>query len=385
MQISSLRLNSFRNYEQLKLNFADNVNIFYGDNAQGKTNILEAIFLCAAGRSHRTSRDNDLIKFNNNGYFISLDIKRNNSESNVEIVYSNNEKKKIKINDKPITKIGDLMGNLNAVLFSPEDLMIIKEGPSERRRFIDITLCQLKPSYFYDLQMYNKVLHQRNTLLKNIQQKPSLNETLDVWDNNLIIIGSKIVKARKEFVDNLNLFIEATHYGLTDDSEKLSIEYQPSFDIFQDKNKKDNKNERERDIISIKDIEKEFRNRLESLRRKEILRAVTLVGPQRDDYEIKLNDTSIKMYGSQGQQRTAILSIKLSEIEIMRQSTGECPVLLLDDVLSELDKKRQEYLLSRLGNIQTFITSTDKYLVTGKERVEQYKYYYVYSGKVRED
>jgi DNA replication and repair protein RecF len=262
-------------------------------------------------------------------------------------------------------------------------LMVIKEGPSERRRFIDITLCQLKPSYFYDLQQYNKVLRQRNTLLKNIQLKSSLNDTLEVWDNNLIKIGSKIVKARKEFIDKLNLIIEPTHYQLSDNTEKLFIRYMPSFDISEG-NEKKNILDKD-DITEISDIEKQFRKKLDYFHRKEIIRAVTLVGPQRDDYEIELDGTSIKMFGSQGQQRTAVLSIKLSEIEIMKVTTGECPVLLLDDVLSELDNKRREYLLNSLENIQTFITCTDKRLVSNKECSQSNKYYYVNNGRVKED
>jgi len=376
LQIISLRLNCFRNYDTLKLNFANQINIFYGENAQGKTNILEAIFLCATGRSHRAAKDSDLIKLDAAGYFISTDIDRENRVTNIEMAYSRDEKRRVKINGKPINRMGDLMGKVNAVLFSPEDLMIIKEGPAERRRFIDITLCQLRPAYFYDLQQYIKVLHQRNSLLKSIQQNNSSQDTLEVWDNNLIKIGSKIIKARQEFVDKLNLIILQKHYGLTDNAEKLFIRYQPTFDIYGGEDIR---------TIRIEAIEQMFRNRLESVHRQEIIRAVTLVGPQRDDYEIMLNDANIKIYGSQGQQRTAVLSIKLSEIEIMKETTGESPILLLDDVLSELDKKRQEYLLKNLGNIQTFITSTDKKLISNKEFEQKSKYYYVKNGTVQEE
>lgn len=228
MRIDRLKLMNFRNYKSMDMKFGRNFNIVYGENAQGKTNILEAIFLCASGRSHRTSKDADLLKLGEEKFHIGLEYKKNDVSSLIEIIYEKDQKKKIRINDIPVKKIGSLMGNLNAIIFSPEDLMIIKEGPSERRRFIDITLSQLKPAYFYDLQQYSKVLHQRNMLLKNIQKDKRLMDTLDVWNANLIKIGSRVMKVRHEFMERLNSYVEDSHRKLAGGKERLEIKYSPS-------------------------------------------------------------------------------------------------------------------------------------------------------------
>ena len=306
---------------------------------------MEAIFLCTSGRSHRTSKDSDLMKMGSQSYYVEVGFIKELTDACVEVSYQSGEKKKVKINEVPVKKIGNLMGHLNTVIFSPEDLFIIKEGPSERRRFIDITISQIKPSYFYDLQQYMKVLFQRNALLKEIQYKRSLIDTLEIWNNNLIMIGSRIIKIRKEFINRLNGYIKINHSKLTNGKESLFLEYSPSIEIETYEN--------------IKEIEGAFRKALEKVKNKELIKATTLLGPQRDDYEIILNDMNLKHYGSQGQQRTAVLSVKLSEIDIIKEETGEYPVILLDDVLSELDKSRQEYLLENLKGIQTFITCTE--------------------------
>ena len=237
------------------------------------------------------------------------------------------------------------MGHLNAIIFSPEDLLIIKEGPSERRRFIDITISQLKPTYFYDLQQYIKILVQRNALLKEIQKKKSLIDTLEVWNNNLITTGTRIISVRQEFIQKLNKYVIINHHKLTDGKEKLLLKYSPFIKV--------------EEGATNSEIEKVFRKTLEQALQKELMKASTIVGPQRDDYEFILNDVNLKQYGSQGQQRTAVLAIKLSEIDLMKEETGEYPVLLLDDVMSELDQSRQNFLMDNVKQIQTFITSTD--------------------------
>jgi DNA replication and repair protein RecF len=345
LYIQSLKLKNFRNYENLNISFSKNFNIIYGDNAQGKTNILEAIFLCSSGRSHRTSKDIELLNINKSEYYIDVAFLKEASDSNIEIFFKRDEKKKIRINQIPIKKIGNLMGNLNTVIFSPEDLLIIKEGPSERRRFIDITISQIKPTYFYDLQQYMKILYQRNSLLKEIQKKKSLIDTLDIWNKNLVTTGARIIKVREEFIKRLDKIVEVSHSKLTNGKEKLHLKYSPFIKIEND--------------YTISDIENVFMKTLEQSRSKELFKATTLTGPQRDDYEIYLNDINLKQFGSQGQQRTAILAIKLSEVALMKQETEEYPVILLDDVMSELDKNRQKQLIDNLREIQTFITSTD--------------------------
>lgn len=352
MYIKTLKLAGFRNYDSLDVDFSKNVNVFYGDNGQGKTNILEAMFLCATGRSHRTTKDNELLKIGSKYYLVKMDIVREGAECNIEITFDMELKRRIRINEIPIKKIGNLIGHLNAVMFSPEDLMIIKEGPSERRRFLDITISQLKPSYFYDLQQYNKVLTQRNFLLKDIQVKKYLLDTLDVWNNNLVAIGSRIMKNRYDFLKRLNLYAKKIHKSLTEGKEELSIKYDPSFNV--------------NDFTDIKVIEESFKIELDRSKNKELIKAGTLVGPQRDDFEVYLNGMNIRQFGSQGQQRTAILSLKLSEIDLMKEDTGEYPILLLDDVMSELDAKRQEYLIQNLQSIQTFVTCTERNLFAEK-------------------
>lgn len=352
MYIKGLKLSTFRNYETLEISFSEGFNILYGDNGQGKTNIIEAIFLCASGRSHRTSRDVDLIKINEGGFYTRIDLDKEKESVRIEILLRKDEKKKIKINEIPVRKVGDLMGNLTAVIFSPEDLMIIKEGPSERRRFLDITLSQLRPSYFYNLQQYSKILAQRNMLIKEAQHKRSLLDTLEVWNKNLASVGVKIMKARYEFIQKLSDYSEKNQYKLTNGKEKLSLLYAPSVKIS--------------DFEDIGRMEEIFLKTLEHSMDRDLYKGTTSYGPQRDDFEVLLNDSNLKLYGSQGQQRTAVLSLKISEIDIMKNETGEYPVLLLDDVMSELDSSRQQYLFKNLDHIQTFITSTDKGFFEGK-------------------
>lgn len=364
--MKKLILKNFRNYEALTLDFDKSFNIIYGDNAQGKTNIIEALFLCAAGRSHRTSRDPELVKNGEKGYYIKLDFDKDDGPALVEINYTPNEKKKIKINEIPAKKIGCLMGHLNAVIFSPEDLFIVKEGPSERRRFLDITLSQLRPSYFYDLQQYIKILNQRNVLLKEINSKKELMGTLEVWNHHMVKTGSRIMKTRNEFIKRMDVCASDRHRRLTNGTENLKIMYDPSITCG--------------DLEDLKEIEGSFQKKLDAATAREIQKCTTLYGPQRDDYDIVLNEMSTKQYGSQGQQRTSVLSMKLSEIDIMKEDTGENPVLLLDDVLSELDSKRQEYLFENIDGIQTFITCTDRNLF-GKEKLGA-KYLKVVNGKV---
>jgi len=365
--IKGIHLRNFRNYKTLDIGFSESFNILYGENAQGKTNILEAIYLCASGRSHRTSRDNELIKFGENYYYVKIDLVKEDIEYEIEIQYEVNSKKRIKINEIPQKKIGALMGKLNAVMFSPEDLLIIKEGPAERRRFIDIAISQIKPAYFYDLQQYSKILAQRNTLLKNLQENRALYDTLEVWNENLVKTGSRIIKTRKEFIKTLSNIAEEKHGKLTDFKEKLNLNYVSSVKID--------------GIDSLEDIERVFRNTLKNSLMKEIYKGTTLSGPQRDDIEILLNDNNAKHYGSQGQQRTAVLSLKLFEVEIMRRDSNEYPVLLLDDVMSELDSSRQEYLFENLDDIQGFITGTEYDLFVGR-KMKGNKLFHVQNGQV---
>ena len=349
MHIKELSLINFRNYKKFICEFNKNYNVIYGKNAQGKTNILEAIFLCSSGRSHRTRKDIELINFLEDAYYINLDVTRKYTDSKIEICYSKDEGKKIKLNSVPTKKNVELMGKLNTIMFSPEDLNIIKGSPSERRKYIDIAISQIKPSYFYNLQQYSKILTERNHLLKDINKKKKISETLEIWNESLVETGAKIINERNIFIKSLNEIVKKKHEGLTDGKEQLEIKYEPSVKF--------------KNNSSIADIKDCFIKDLDIIIDREIKICSTLLGPQRDDIDILINNNSVKLYGSQGQQRTVVLSLKLAEVDIVEGLIGELPVLLLDDVLSELDEKRQQYLINNIKGMQVFITTTEKNFV----------------------
>ncbi len=353
LHIKSLYLKGFRNYQETNIEFARNYNIIYGENAQGKTNIIEAIFLCASGRSHRTSKDSELLNVGRNNYYIKLDSLKEKEDLSIEIIHEKERKKIIKLNEIPLKKMGDLMGNLLAVIFSPEDLSVINEGPSQRRRFIDITLSQIKPSYFYDLQQYNRILIQRNSLLKEIQNNRSLIDTLDIWNIKIAETAARIIKVRYDFISRLGDIAKINHNILSSNNENMQILYASSVKVD--------------DFSEVDRIKESFTNELNRIRNIEFKRGTTLKGPHRDDYEIYINDMNVKSFASQGQKRTVILSIKLSELQIIKEETGEYPILLLDDVMSELDYRRREILFDSISNIQTFITCTEKDIFNKKE------------------
>lgn len=342
MNVGRLVLHNYRNYEKLSLFFHPGLNIIYGDNAQGKTNLIESIYLCGTGRSHRTFKEKELISWNNEGGYVKADIKKADMVNSIEIGLFNNRPKIIKVGGAKIYKLSQLLGNLNIVMFSPEDLKLVKDGPIFRRRFLDIEISQVKPSYYYNLQQYNKVLIQRNNLLKSIRYDKSLLKTLDVWDEQLSEFGSYIVGYRIEFISKISMLARLIHRKITDGLEELNVCYSSRFN---------NIKNREECKLSIY-------KRLIDERQKDIQRGATSVGPHRDDIEFFINNIDTKIFGSQGQQRSAALSLKLSELEFIRSESSEYPVLLLDDVLSELDFKRQKFLLENLKNIQTILTCT---------------------------
>lgn len=357
MIIKSLELSQFRNYESLNLQFDKGTNILYGDNAQGKTNILEAIYLSATTKSHKGSKDKDIIRFGETEAHIRTYLSKEDDEIRVDMHLRSAKSKGIAINGQKIKKAAELLGILNVVFFSPEDLSIIKNGPAERRRFVDMELCQLDKFYLYNLNHYNKIVNQRNKLLKDLYLNPSLKETLNIWDSQLVSFGSKIIERRESFVAQLNDIINGIHKKLSGGKENLMIHYEPD--------------------VSIADFEQKIR----SAQERDIRLKQTSVGPHRDDFSFIVGDIDIRKFGSQGQQRTAALSLKLSEIELVKKMTKDSPVLLLDDVLSELDSNRQNYLLNSIGDIQTIITCTglDEFI---NNRFEINKIYKVTNGVV---
>jgi len=334
MIVESIKLEKFRNYKSLKLKFDKGTNIFYGDNAQGKTNILESVYLCGTTKSHKGSKDREVIQFDEQESHIRMKVERNGTPVKIDMHLKKNKPKGIAINGVPIHKASELFGIANFVFFSPEDLNIIKNGPSERRRFIDMELCQLNKVYLYHLSNYNKAVIQRNKLLKELYFRSDLMDTLDIWDIQMAEYGKKIIEERRSFIKRLNEIICGIHRHLSGDKENLQIVYEEN--------------------VSLEDFEKELkRNRDKDLKMK-----MSLTGPHRDDICFKIEGADIRKYGSQGQQRTAALSLKLSEIELVKQEIGDTPILLLDDVLSELDSNRQKYLLDSIHDIQTLITCT---------------------------
>ena len=359
MIIESLELKNYRNYRELSLSFDPGTNLLYGDNAQGKTNILEALYYCASAKSHRGSKDKEIIRFGEEEAHVKLLLRKRDVPYRIDMHLKMNSAKGIAVNGLPIRRASELFGILNAVLFSPEDLNIIKNGPADRRRFMDLELCQLDRSYVHALVSYNRALVQRNRLLKDISFQPELRETLDLWDAQLVNYGSQLIRARRDFLMRLNPVIGPIHSGLTGGKEEISVIYDSNTD------------------------EQEFGSSLTRARESDLRQKITSVGPHRDDigFFVKRTDAEdqsaavprdlrgmdLRRFGSQGQQRTAALSLKLSEIGLMEQATGESPVLLLDDVLSELDTDRQKQLLKTISRIQTVITSTGMENLLGKD------------------
>ncbi len=334
MIIKSIELADYRNYDFLTLTFDKGTNILYGDNAQGKTNILEAIYVSATTKSHRGSKDKEIINFEKEEAHIRTYVEKEGIETRVDMHLRKNKSKGIAIDGQKIKRAADLLGLCNVVFFSPEDLGIIKNGPSERRRFMDMELCQLDGFYLYNLNHYNKIVNQRNKLLKDMYLNPQLRDTLHIWDMQLVSFGSKIIERRRLFVEQLNEIIYEIHKKLSGGREELFIEYEPDTEI------------------------EDFEKKLQLNQERDIRAKMTSVGPHRDDFSFLAGKVDIRKYGSQGQQRTAALSLKLSEIELVKKMTKDTPVLLLDDVLSELDSSRQNYLLNSIGEIQTIITCT---------------------------
>lgn len=334
MKFKSIELKDFRNYEELSMTFHPETNILYGDNAQGKTNILEALYLCCTTKSHKGSKDKEMIKIGQDSSHIRIGVEKSGIEHTIDMHLKKNSSKGIAIDGIPIKKSSELVGLVQVVFFSPEDLSIIKNGPGERRRFIDMELCQLDKIYLHDLTKYNRIVEQRNNLLKQISFNKDLLDTLSIWDMQLLEYGKKIIQRRKAFIVQLNEIVYEIHKKLSGGREELFLEYEPNVKA------------------------EEFENKLKNSLERDIALKMTTSGPHRDDIKFLIKDIDIRKFGSQGQQRTSALSLKLAEIDILRKEKKTEPILLLDDVLSELDRNRQNYLLESIENVQTIITCT---------------------------
>ena len=366
MLLKKIKLQNYRNYKDLELDTPHMVNVFLGPNAQGKTNLLESILVLALTKSHRTSKDKELIGWHSDHAYLYGQIEKKYGHIGLELSYST-KGKKAKLNGLEQRKLSDYVGSLNVVMFAPEDLEIVKGTPGVRRRFLDMEIGQVQPGYLYWLQQYHKVLQQRNNVLKAAHQ--SVDQTMmEVWNMQLAQLGVKIMIKRKHFIDKLQRFAEEIHAGITNHKEQLMLEYRPSFDC----------DATQDEAILFE----QFMVKLTQVKEQEFRRGVTLIGPHRDDIGFYINDKEAQVYGSQGQQRTTALSIKLAELELIHEEIGEYPILLLDDVLSELDHNRQTQLIETFqSKVQTFITTTGLESVN-MEKLKDAGIYYVKEGKV---
>jgi len=336
MYIKSLTLKNFRNYETQSLTFDKATNVFQGNNAQGKTNLLEALYLFSMGKSFRTNQDSDLIRFGESYTKAELRFCDRNREHVLEIIILRDKKKQIKINGLTISRLSELVGHLNVVLFYPEELGLVKEGPHIRRRFMDVALSQLRPGYYHTLGRYQRVVDQRNKLIKKIRMSGgnSLSDTMFVWNEKLAELGMTLMQYREEFMQRLGVLAQKAHFEAS--GETLTLVYKPRFET-----------------------KEAFLEKLETGFDRELEQGYTLYGPHREDFEIFINDKEAKTFGSQGQQRSAVLSLKLAQADLLFEEYGEYPVLLLDDIMSELDQTRRAYLAGKIPDKQVFITCTE--------------------------
>ena len=357
MFVKELDLLNFRNYEKLSIEPAEGVNIFYGDNAQGKTNILEAVFLAGTSKSHRGAKDRSMIRLSENESHIRMILDRLGNEYRVDMHLKKNASKGIAINGVPVKRAAELFSIASFVFFSPEDLRIIKMGPSVRRQFLDLMISSIDPLYLNDLLQFNKIIDQRNALLHEAAFDEKRLSELDIWDMQLVLTGKKIISGRKKFIEEFSLICADRHAELTSGNEKLKLIYEPNTS------------------------EEELEEKLKRLRSYDLKTKMTNAGPHRDDLGIEANGMDLRTFGSQGQQRTAALSMKLAQIDVITKERHQKPVLLLDDVLSELDGSRQEALLKAIRGTQTWITCTgvEDFLKTG---FQAERLYHVKAGTV---
>lgn len=362
MRAERLKLMGYRSYSRLDLAPGAGLNVLLGENAEGKTNAIEAIFLCAFGRSHRTTKDAELVNHAMDAAYVGLDVSTYAGPRKIEIKFRQGERKKVLLDGAPIPRMGELLGVCNVVMFSPEDLSLVKDGPEVRRRFLDMELSQLHNAYFYRLQQYNQALKQRNALLKEGAgaMGPGL---LAMWDEQLASLGAGIMQARAEFIPELAERAERIHAEISGGREQLSVRYAPN----------------------VRAEEDAYQNILTSLERcaaEDLRRGFTGAGPHRDELELKLSGAPARTFGSQGQQRTAALALKLAVLALIKEKKSEAPILLLDDVLSELDDSRQQLLLSSIRGCQAFLTCTSLAALRDRELFDELTVFRVQDGDI---
>lgn len=373
--LAETELKSYRNYSSVHITWHRGINILLGCNAQGKTNLLESIYVLSFAKSHRTTKDKEWIRFDDPFAVIKGIVLRKNGPISLEITVTDRGKK-AKINSLEQKRLSDFIGTLNVVMFAPEDLELVKGAPGNRRRFLDMEIGQVSPAYLYNLNSYNKILMQRNQLLKEIAQREKKANLLEIWDEQLVEYGVKILHKRLDFMKKLSMWAKEIHSTITNKKEELYIEYQSSLQFV---------DQLEFHQLSHDQIRDLYLEQLRKARDKEIARGMSLIGPHRDDLAFFINQQNVQSYGSQGQQRTTALSLKLAEIELIHQEVGEYPILLLDDVFSELDENRQNDLIRSIKDkCQTFITTTSIDAIP-EETIDEAKIYRVHAGSIVED
>lgn len=363
MIIRNLSLQNFRNYTSQDITFSEGVNVLYGNNAQGKTNVLEAIGLFSGARSHRGGRDSQMIRFGEFQSRLTLWFDAYGRDNRAEMELFLNKRKKIRLNGVALNRVSRMIGYFHTVLFCPEDLYLIKGGPAERRRFLDAAISPLKPNYFTVLLQYNKILENKNKLLKELDGEDS--SMLAIWNQKLCETGARVILYRKAFLQKLNLFTSAIHGEITQGKEQLELTYLPSVEG-----------------QTEEEIREQFMEQLQQKEKKERYAGVSLVGPHRDDISFSINGVDVKEFASQGQQRTVVLTLKMAQIELVKQTLGEYPVLLLDDIMSELDPSRQAFLVEKIKNHQVFLTCTDVQIL---QRSPQAAFFYVENGVLKKE
>lgn len=365
MRIKRLHLKNFRNYREEEISFSENVSLIYGENAQGKTNIIEALYLFATGKSYRTKNINELIRYGESHFHLRLDFEENNYHQTMEISYQKGKGKQLSLNEVKKDRMSDLLGVVPCVLFAPESLLFVKGAPGERRRLIDIVLCQMSKSYLTELQKYNRILKNKNILLRQLQSGPRNLDQLEIWNESQAKAGSFIVSERRKLIESLENRMNRLLQGISNGKEKISVKYR-----------------------TIQDEDKPiYENLSDAIKRnveREIEQGNSLIGPHRDDIEIYVNSKNSRVYCSQGQQRSVALAMNIAILEELEENLGKAPVLLLDDVMSELDEKRQRYLLDVIENRQTIITTTEKakFEQAGKKQIA---YIQVREGTITEN
>lgn len=368
MIVKNLKIKNYRNFKEAEIKLDNSLNIFIGDNGQGKTNLMESIYLTSIGRTFRLNSENELINFHENNSIIEVNLEKNNYNMKIELRLEKNKKKQVLINGVKLDKTSEMIGILNNVIFTPDDMKIIKGSPIERRKFVNIDISQIKPKYKYLLNKYKRICTERNIILKNYYTKSQNKDIINIWNDYLVNIGTEIIFYRHDYIEKLKKYAMNIYADISGNKESFELIYLCNAG---------NINNMDKD-----EFIKNFYDKINKNINNEIQHGTTMYGPHKDDIIIKINDKECKYFGSQGQQRSAILSLKLAEIEIIKEEIGEYPILLLDDVLSELDNKRKGFLINYIQGIQTFITTTDDHDLNVLTKDYNKKKFYINEGKI---